>query len=241
MSDPGGSPAGNGGQFESGKCGRLSRAGSLQSTGGVRKRRVHFQTVKRNLGPASMLRLRDLQSVRHIISQYVLVAFPIHRGRDPLCVEPGSSEGNCESHRSDQLSESARDGAGTGFDRDICRWFGGIKKDPNRINFDPYPWHSMAIWILTQMKRWGHLKGDVTYASVAQEVYRAADCDKIERELGYPAHTATMAKHLIMGKEFDPSRPDADVGSFKIHSMASPRERQTLLRGIVEQEKGMRS
>lgn len=97
---------------------------------------------------------------------------------------------------------------------------GGIKKDPSRIDFDPYPWHSMAIWILTQMKRWGHLKGDVNYASVAQEVYRAADCDKIERELGYPAHTATMAKHIIMGKEFDPSRPDAYVGSFKIHSMA---------------------
>ena len=40
---------------------------------------------------------------------------------------------------------------------------GNIKKEPNRIDFDPYPWHSMAIWILTQMKRWGHLKGDVNY------------------------------------------------------------------------------
>ena len=49
-----------------------------------------------------------------------------------------------------------------------------IKKDPGRIDFDPYPWHSMAIWILTQMKRWGHLKGDVNYKSVAEQVYRAA-------------------------------------------------------------------
>ncbi|MDQ6734020.1 MAG: ABC transporter substrate-binding protein, partial [Nitrospirota bacterium] len=36
---------------------------------------------------------------------------------------------------------------------------GSIRKSPDRIDFDPYPWHSMAIWILTQMKRWGHLKG----------------------------------------------------------------------------------
>jgi nitrate/nitrite transport system substrate-binding protein len=98
---------------------------------------------------------------------------------------------------------------------------GGIKKDPDRIDFDPYPWHSMAIWILTQMKRWGHLKGDVNYASIAQEVYRAGDCDKIAKELGYPTHQGTMAKHTMMGKEFDPTQPEAYVKSFKIHSMAS--------------------
>ncbi|HEY6084957.1 MAG TPA: CmpA/NrtA family ABC transporter substrate-binding protein, partial [Nitrospira sp.] len=63
---------------------------------------------------------------------------------------------------------------------------GNIRKEPNRIDFDPYPWHSMAIWILTQMKRWGHLKGDVNYKSVAEKVYRAADCDRIAKELGYP-------------------------------------------------------
>lgn len=97
---------------------------------------------------------------------------------------------------------------------------GAIKKEPNRIDFDPYPWHSMAIWILTQMKRWGHLKGDVNYKSVAEQVYRAADCDRIEKELGYPTHQATMTKHMIMGREFDPNQAEAYVRSFKIHSMA---------------------
>jgi nitrate/nitrite transport system substrate-binding protein len=97
---------------------------------------------------------------------------------------------------------------------------GNIKKDPSRIDFDPYPWHSMAIWILTQMKRWGHLKGDVSYKAVAEQVYRAADCDRIAKELGYPTHTATMMKHVIMGKEFDPGQPEAYVKSFTIHSMA---------------------
>ena len=97
---------------------------------------------------------------------------------------------------------------------------GNIKKEPNRIDFDPYPWHSMAIWILTQMKRWGHLKGDINYKTVAEQVYRAADCDRIAKELGYATHQSTTAKHVIMGKEFDPNNADAYAKSFKIHSMA---------------------
>lgn len=97
---------------------------------------------------------------------------------------------------------------------------GNIRKEPNRIDFDPYPWHSMAIWILTQMKRWGHLKGDVNYKSVAEQVYRAADCDRIAKELGYATHQSTMGKHVIMGKEFDANNADAYAKSFKIHSMA---------------------
>ena len=97
---------------------------------------------------------------------------------------------------------------------------GGIKKEPSRIDFDPYPWHSMAIWILTQMKRWGHLKGDVNYKSVAEKVYRAADCDRIAKDLGLPTHATTVMKHSIMGKEFDPAQAEAYVKSFKIHSMA---------------------
>ncbi len=97
---------------------------------------------------------------------------------------------------------------------------GNIKKDPSRIDFDPYPWHSMAIWIMTQMKRWGHLKGDINYKAVAEQVYRAADCDRIAKELGYPTHQATSMKHTIMGKVFDPDQPEAYVKGFAIHSMA---------------------
>ncbi len=96
---------------------------------------------------------------------------------------------------------------------------GAIKKEPNRIDFDPYPYHSMAIWILTQMKRWGHLEGDVNYQAVAEKVYLAADCDKVSKELGYPTHNATMIKHTIMGREFDPNKPEAYVKSFPINSM----------------------
>jgi nitrate/nitrite transport system substrate-binding protein len=97
---------------------------------------------------------------------------------------------------------------------------GNIKKDPSRIDFDPYPWHSMAIWIMTQMKRWGHLKGDVNYKAIAEQVYRASDCDRIAKELGYPTHQATSMNHTIMGKVFDPDQAEAYVKGFPIHSMA---------------------
>ena len=52
---------------------------------------------------------------------------------------------------------------------------GNVRKVPDRIDFDPFPWHSFAVWILTQMKRWGQLKGDVDYAKVAREVFLATD------------------------------------------------------------------
>lgn len=96
---------------------------------------------------------------------------------------------------------------------------GSIQKAPDRIDFDPYPWHSMAIWILTQMKRWGHLKGDVNYKAIAEQVYLAAGCDRIAKDLGYPTHDATSMKHTIMGKVFDPDQAAAYLKSFKIHSM----------------------
>src|SRR5215813_7437574 len=44
---------------------------------------------------------------------------------------------------------------------------GNMRKVPDRIDFDPFPWQSMAIWILTQMKRWGYIKGGVDYKKIA--------------------------------------------------------------------------
>ncbi|MBX9905050.1 MAG: ABC transporter substrate-binding protein [Burkholderiales bacterium] len=93
---------------------------------------------------------------------------------------------------------------------------GNVKKDPNRIDFDPFPWHSFAIWIMTQMKRWGQLKGDVDYARVAREVFLATDAMKLMKEVGMKPPTTTTKKFSVMGKEFDPARPDAYIASFAI-------------------------
>ena len=93
---------------------------------------------------------------------------------------------------------------------------GNILKVPNRIDFDPFPWHSFAVWIMTQMKRWGQIKGNVDYAKVAREVFLATDAAKIMKEAGMKPPATTTKKFSVMGKEFDPAKPDAYIASFAI-------------------------
>lgn len=86
---------------------------------------------------------------------------------------------------------------------------GRVLSEPNRIAFDPFPWHSMGVWMLTQMKRWGYIKGDVNYQDIAERVYLATDAKKRMAELGLEAPAQTYKKHMILGKEFDPAQPEA--------------------------------
>ena len=93
---------------------------------------------------------------------------------------------------------------------------GGVQNVPDRIDFDPFPWHSMAVWILTQMKRWGYIEGDVDYQQIARDVYLATDAQTVMRELGYEAPEETARNYQIMGKTFDYTQPEAYVESFAI-------------------------
>lgn len=96
---------------------------------------------------------------------------------------------------------------------------GNVKVVPDRADFNPIPWQSMAVWMLSQMKRWGYLKGDVNYRQIAEKVFLLTDAKKQMKALdiavpedkagGYP-------KFKVMGKEFDPMKPDAYVSSFAI-------------------------
>jgi nitrate/nitrite transport system substrate-binding protein len=96
---------------------------------------------------------------------------------------------------------------------------GGIRNVPDRIDFDPFPWHSMAVWILTQMKRWKHVDTDFDYKQVAEQVYLAADCDKHIAELGYKPNGKTYRKHVIMGREFDPDKAEEYARSFPVSNL----------------------
>ena len=93
---------------------------------------------------------------------------------------------------------------------------GTVQRVPNRVDFDPFPWQSFAVWIMTQMKRWGQIKGDVDYAKVAQEVYLATDTAKLMKEAGFTPPAATSKTFVVMGKTFDPGKPEEYIKSFKI-------------------------
>jgi nitrate/nitrite transport system substrate-binding protein len=93
---------------------------------------------------------------------------------------------------------------------------GQIRNVPGRADFDPFPYQSMAVWILTQLKRWGYLKGDVDYRQVAEKVFLATEARTRMTELGLTAPKQNYASHTIMGKPFDPARPDVYLSSFSI-------------------------
>ena len=100
------------------------------------------------------------------------------------------------------------------------RYVDGLEKKvhsvPDRIDFDPFPWHSMAVWILTQMKRWGYVKGDIDYKTIAEQVYVAAETAAVMKDLGYEPPAATYRNYTIMGKTFDYRQPEQYVNSFAI-------------------------
>ncbi len=74
----------------------------------------------------------------------------------------------------------------------------------------------MAIWIMTQMKRWGQVKGDVAWRDVAQQVYLTTDAAPRMREAGLAVPAERYKSYTIMGKTFDPAKPDDYVASFPI-------------------------
>jgi len=97
---------------------------------------------------------------------------------------------------------------------------GKVQKVPNRVDFDPFPWESFAVWIMTQMKRWGQIKADVDYAGVAKQVYLATDTARLMKEVGLKPPTATTKSFSVMGKAFDPAKPEEYIKGFKIRRTA---------------------
>jgi nitrate/nitrite transport system substrate-binding protein len=93
---------------------------------------------------------------------------------------------------------------------------GSIRTDPKRVDFDPFPWPSFAIWMLTQMKRWGQIKGDVDYNSIAEQIFLATDTAKLMREMGLAPPGSSSKTIVVMGRTFDANKPDDYVGSFSI-------------------------
>lgn len=93
---------------------------------------------------------------------------------------------------------------------------GGVKKVPDRVGFDPMPWESFATWILTQMQRWGQIKGDVDYQKVAREVFLATDATRAMTQAGLIAPVAGSKKIMVMGKVFDATKPKEYLDSFAI-------------------------
>ena len=97
---------------------------------------------------------------------------------------------------------------------------GNIRNVPDRADFDPIPWQSMAVWMLAQMKRWGYVKGDINYKQIAEKVFLLADAKKYMGQLDQQVPDEAYPRFTIMGKVFDPAKPDGYLKSFPISKAA---------------------
>jgi nitrate/nitrite transport system substrate-binding protein len=78
----------------------------------------------------------------------------------------------------------------------------------------------MAVWMLTQMKRWGYVKGDINYRQIAEQVFLLTDAKKTMKDLGMTPPEGAYPKFTIMGKVFDPAAPEAYLKGFAVSRAA---------------------
>ena len=92
---------------------------------------------------------------------------------------------------------------------------GAIKNDPARVDYQPFPHFSAAVWLMVQLRRWNMLKEDVDYKKLAEQVMLATDAAKIMQEQGVAPPEGGFRKETILGKVFDSSQPEEYLKSVR--------------------------
>jgi nitrate/nitrite transport system substrate-binding protein len=92
---------------------------------------------------------------------------------------------------------------------------GNVKSVPRRIDFQPFPHYSYAVWLLTQMRRWNMIKEDIDYKAIASQVMLATDAKRLMEAAGGKAPAVGFRKERILGKEFDSSKPEEYMQSLR--------------------------
>jgi nitrate/nitrite transport system substrate-binding protein len=85
---------------------------------------------------------------------------------------------------------------------------GNIKTADDRVDYQPFPQYSAAVWLMVQLRRWNILKEDIDYKKLAQEVMLATDASNVMRDEGVTPPPIEFRKEIILGKEFDSSKPE---------------------------------
>jgi nitrate/nitrite transport system substrate-binding protein len=80
---------------------------------------------------------------------------------------------------------------------------GHVQNVPDRVDYQPFPHPSMAIWLVGQMKRWKMLPSDVDAKKLATQVMLATEARKLMAEAGAPSPGPDNRVEVIMGEPFD--------------------------------------
>lgn len=92
---------------------------------------------------------------------------------------------------------------------------GNIKQDPLRVDYQPFPHYSAAVWLMTQLRRWNMLKDDIDYRGLAEKVMLATDAARIFKETGVTPPDVGFGKERILNKEFDSAKPQEYLASLR--------------------------
>jgi nitrate/nitrite transport system substrate-binding protein len=92
---------------------------------------------------------------------------------------------------------------------------GNIKTAEDRVDYQPFPQYSAAVWLMVQLRRWNMLKEDIDYKKLAQEVLLATEAGQIMRDLGANPPPAEFRKEIILGREFDSNKPEEYLKSVR--------------------------
>jgi nitrate/nitrite transport system substrate-binding protein len=92
---------------------------------------------------------------------------------------------------------------------------GNIKTAEDRVDYQPFPQYSAAVWLMVQLRRWNMLKEDIDYKKLAQEVLLATEAGRIMRDLGANPPPAEFRKEIILGREFDSNKPEEYLKSVR--------------------------
>ena len=107
-------------------------------------------------------------------------------------------------------------------------------QDPHALRFFAdgevnLPYLCDGMWFMTQFRRWGLLREDPDYLSVARQVQQLALYRQAADALGINAQRQDMrSSQLIDGKVWDGSDPVGYARSFRLHAIADHANRQAL-------------
>jgi nitrate/nitrite transport system substrate-binding protein len=85
---------------------------------------------------------------------------------------------------------------------------GNVKEDARRVDYQPFPNYSAAVWLMVQLRRWNILKEDLDYKKLAEQVMLATDAARIMRDQGVNPPPIGFGKEIILGSEFDSDKPN---------------------------------
>lgn len=81
---------------------------------------------------------------------------------------------------------------------------GNIRNVPNRVSFEAFPWQSMALWILMQMRTMGMIDPSENLKELAESVFDVSRARQHMAEAGLRAPRGNRQVHIVMGRRYEP-------------------------------------